>query len=75
MEPFGGVDIYLNGGKKQPGLNDQESHCFAAEFYKGLLNIEGPLEGHRYKSFDEVEIDKFPGTSARKFFYGHPFPE
>lgn len=75
FEPLGSVDIYLNGGKRQPGLNDQESHCFAADFYRGLINIPRPLIGYRYSSFDEVQNGRTPKTKAIKLFHGEPVPK
>lgn len=75
MEPFGGVDIYLNGGKKQPGLNDQESHCFAADFYKGLINIERPILASSYRSFFHVQNEYLPMTQPKRLFHGKPLPK
>lgn len=68
------MDIYLNGGKRQPGLNDQQSHCFASEFYRGLVNIDRPLIGHRYSSFDEVKNGEIPKSKEIKLFHGEPVP-
>lgn len=74
MEPFGSVDIYLNGGKKQPGLNNQESHNFSVDFYKGLINIQTQLIVYLFHSFDDLITGKIDQSQAVQLFHGEPLP-
>lgn len=62
MEPLGTLDIYINGGKIQPGCTDSQSHGFAKLIYKEMVNGMEPHVGHRYTSFTEVMNDIIPAT-------------
>lgn len=74
FEPLGTVDIYINGGKEQPGLSRLLSHKFSKIFYKDLIGGMEPLIGHKYSSFDDVKNGKIPNDNEIKLFHGEPFP-
>lgn len=74
LKPFGSVDIYLNGGKKQPGLNNRDSHCFAVDFYTGIINVQTHLIGYLLDSFDNVLSEEIDESQAVKLFHGEPLP-